>query len=85
MLSHKCWPRDVKHVENTTNTPNLQMAVGVCRYNGLGIYSLDVICVQITAFSKNVVFRKLTRSELGELILKLLIFKIAISVIFMYN
>jgi len=27
LLSHRYWPRDVQHVEDTMYTPNLQMAV----------------------------------------------------------
>ena len=40
--------------------------------------SLDVICFQPTAFLGNVLFRKIIFSNVGDLIPKLLIFKIAI-------
>jgi len=47
--------------------PNLQMAL-VMSIQYSWYLSLDVICVQITAFSGNVVFRELIRSKVGDLI-----------------
>jgi len=41
-----------------------------CRYvdTVVLVYSLDVICVQIAAISGNVMFRKLMRSTVGDVI-----------------
>jgi len=62
LLSHKCWPRDVKLVENLRMyTPNLQTALGMSLQ--LSWYIFRRCYVQITTLSLNVVFRKLVFPE----------------------
>jgi hypothetical protein len=83
-LSHKYWPRDVKHVEGTMCSPNLQMAVDMSIQQSWFMFSRCYLRSDNCLF-KECRVPKVTRSKVGDLILKLLIFEIAISIIFMYN
>lgn len=46
----------------------MAVRMSVIHIQYIHIYSLDVICFQITAFSGNVVFRKVVFSSVGDLI-----------------
>jgi len=58
LLRHKCWPRDVKDVEDITiYTPNIYIYIYIYiytyRYNSFDVYCLDVIYVGGPKKSRN--------------------------------
>ena len=61
-------PTDVKHVENINVNAEVTDDSRYVSIIALLYISLDVICFQITAFSGNVLFRKIIFSNVGGLI-----------------
>ena len=77
LLSHKCWPRNVKLAENLI-LPYAEFIDRqyICRYKCIDRYSINVIYVQMAALSGNVVSCDTMWTDVGDLLLKLWIFKL---------